>query len=419
MTTNEVIERRSAPFCGKNIVVAVSGGIAAYKTCELVRLLVRAQAKVRVVMTRAATEFVTPLSFQALSGHPVGTDLFSLTQESEIGHISLAENAALLIIAPATADLIAKLAVGIADDLVLAIALATRAPILMAPAMNARMWEHPFVKANIIRLNELGRVHFIGPDEGDLACGTTGPGRMVEPTAIVEMAGRMLTTQDFRGRTVVVTAGPTREDIDPVRFLSNRSSGKMGYAVARAAAARGANVTLISGPTPLPPPLEVDMVRVATASEMHDATTVRAKAADVIVMAAAVADYRPLSIGRKKLKKDELGDSPKLELTRNKDVLAELGRTRLNNKGGRRPVLVGFAAETDSVEEQAQKKLTTKGCDIVVANDVSEKDSGFDGETNRVAIIGPGTEVMRLPLLTKDEVAHSILDAVRIVLGNC
>lgn len=410
------LDPRATPLAGRRVVLGVAGGIAAYKAAELTRLLVGAGAEVRVVMTRSAREFVTPLTFQTLSGHPVGTDLFDLTQESEIGHIKLAESADLVIVAPATADVIARMAAGLGDDLLTTLALVTRAPILLAPAMNVHMWEHPIVRDNVRRLVALGRVHVVGPGEGFLACRMTGPGRLAEPADIVEAAARLLTRRDLEGRRVLVTAGPTHEAIDPVRFVSNRSSGKMGYAIARAAAARGAHVTLVSGPTSLAAPLGVDVVRVGSAAEMGEAVTIRAADSDVIVMAAAVADYTPARVAAGKLKKEEWGEAPHLELQKSRDVLAELGRARRAQVEGRRPILVGFAAETERVEAHARSKLESKGCDLVVANDVSDPQGGFEVDTNRVTIVGPGDLLVRVPLATKDEVAHQILDQVLVLL---
>jgi phosphopantothenoylcysteine decarboxylase/phosphopantothenate--cysteine ligase len=409
-------DSRANPLDGKRIVLGVSGGIAAYKAAELTRLLVKQKADVRVVMTAAAREFVTPLTFQTLSGHPVGTDLFDLTQESEIGHIALAQQAELVIVAPATADVIARLAGGMGNDLLTTMCLVTRAPILIAPAMNSQMWSHPLVAANVKKLVDTIGVRVVGPGDGFLACRMTGPGRLAEPTDIVEAAGRVLIARDLEGKKFVITAGPTHEAIDPVRFVANRSSGKMGYAIARAASARGADVTLISGPTSITPPLGVDVVRIGSAAELHDATTIRAAGSDVIVMAAAVADFRPAQVAREKLKKEDLGEAPSVPLTRNKDVLAELGKARQLTNAARRPILVGFAAETERLEAHARAKLAKKGCDLVVANDVSLPDAGFEVDTNRVTIVGPGDAVKALPLATKDEVAHQILDAVRGLL---
>ena len=409
-------DRRARPLAGKRVVLGVSGGIAVYKAAELTRLLVKAGAEVRVVMTRAAREFVTPLTFQTLSNHPVATELFDLTQESEIGHIQLAEWADLMVVAPATADLIARFANGMGDDLLTTMALVVRAPILLAPAMNTLMWEHAIVQENVQKLTGLGRVFVVGPGSGFLACKVIGPGRLAEPADILEAAGRLLTAADLRGRRVLVTAGPTHEAIDPVRFIANRSSGKMGYAIARAAAARGASVTLVTGPTSLPEPLGVEVVRVSSAAELGDATTVRAAQTDVLVMSAAVADFSLARVAGGKLKKEELGEAPKLELKRNRDVLADLARARREHPEHRQ-VLVGFAAETEKVEAYARAKLAAKGCDIIVANDVSQSDAGFEVDTNRVTIVGPGEKVVRLPLMSKDEVAHQVLDQARSLLG--
>jgi phosphopantothenoylcysteine decarboxylase/phosphopantothenate--cysteine ligase len=397
------------------VVLGVSGGIAVYKAAELTRLLVKAGAEVRVVMTRAAREFVTPLTFQTLSNHAVATELFDLTQESEIGHIQLAEWAELMIVAPATADLVARMAAGMGDDLLTTMALVVRAPILLAPAMNTLMWEHELTQANVAKLVGLGRYFVVGPGSGFLACKVVGPGRLAEPADIVEAAGRLLTPADLRGKRVLVTAGPTHEAIDPVRFIANRSSGKMGYAIARAAAARGADVTLVTGPTSLPAPLGVEVVRVASAAELGDATTVRAANADVLVMSAAVADFSLAKIAGGKLKKEDFGTAPTLELKRNRDVLADLARARREHPG-KRQVLVGFAAETERLEHHARAKLSAKGCDLIVANDVSQSDAGFEVDTNRVTIVGPGDVVSALPLLSKDEVAHQVLDAARSLL---
>jgi phosphopantothenoylcysteine decarboxylase/phosphopantothenate--cysteine ligase len=415
--TSAIGDSRAFPLRGRRIVLGVCGGIAAYKAAELLRLLVTAGADVRVVMTRAAQEFVTPLTFQTLSNHPVGTDLFDLGQESEIGHIELAKQADLVIIAPATADVIARLATGLGDDLLTTLALVTRAPILLAPAMNSLMWDHPLVQANVRRLTTLGRVFTVGPGNGFLACKMVGPGRLAEPTDIAEAAARLLTPRDLDGRRVLVTAGPTHEAIDPVRYIANRSSGKMGYAIARAAAARGATVTLVSGPTSLAAPLGIELVSITSASELGDATTMRAADADVLVMSAAVADFSLAKIAPGKLKKEDLGEAPRLDLRKNRDVLADLAKARRARAEARKPVLVGFAAETDRLEDHARQKLSAKGCDLIVANDVSAKDAGFEVDTNRVTIVGPGDAITRLELMSKDEVAHRVLDHARGLLG--
>jgi phosphopantothenoylcysteine decarboxylase/phosphopantothenate--cysteine ligase len=393
---------------GRRIVVGVSGGIAAYKAAELVRALVKAGAEVRVVMTAAAQQFITPLTLQTLSGNPVGTDTFDLTQESTIGHIELADRAELLVIAPATADVIARLAHGMANDLLTTVALASRAPLLLAPAMNVNMWRHPATQANLRTLVERG-VHTVGPDAGELACGWIGEGRMIEAPVIAEACARLLGPRDWAGRRVVVTAGPTHEPIDPVRFLGNRSTGKMGFAIAARAARRGAEVTLIAGPTSLPTPTGVTRVDVETALQMREATLARVAGAALVVMTAAVADYRPASAAPQKLKKDALGEAPALPLTQNPDILRELA--------GRAPVVIGFAAETEDVVRHAAQKLSEKGCDLIVANDVSERGSGFGTDTNRVVLLGRDGSVERLPQLAKDEVADRILDRARQLLG--
>ncbi len=410
MTTSRSM---AAPLHGARIVLGVSGGIAAYKSAFLLRLLVKAGATVQVVMTRAAREFVGPATFQALSHRPVFTDLFDLGQESQIGHIQVADGADLIIIAPATASTIARLSAGVADDALAAVVLATRAPILLAPSMNVNMWHNPVTQQNLRRLIDRG-MGTVGPGTGFLACDWTGPGRMAEPADIVEAAMHALTPDDLAGRTVVVSAGPTREPVDPVRYLSNRSSGKMGYALATAAARRGATVRLVSGPVEVTAPAGVEVVPVETATEMEAAVAAAAAGADVVVMAAAVADFRPAEMAAGKLKKQALGKSPTLALTRTPDVLAGLGARRGD---ARRPLLVGFAAETESVVAEARRKLTDKGCDLVVANDVSQPDAGFAVDTNRVVLVSAtGDEPMELA--SKLEVAHAIWDRVKAMLGS-
>jgi phosphopantothenoylcysteine decarboxylase/phosphopantothenate--cysteine ligase len=412
--TRPTLSERAYPLKGRTVVVAVGGGIAAYKAVELVRLLTKADAQVRVVMTPRAREFVGPLTFQALSGRPVMTDLFDLTQESEIGHIQVADRADLVIVAPATASLLARMAAGMADCPVTAVVLATRAPVLAAPSMNVNMWQNPLTQANVRRLIDVANVRLVGPDAGFLACRWTGPGRLAEPADLVEAAAHVLSARDLEGRRVVVTAGPTWEPIDPVRFVGNRSSGRMGYAVARAAARRGALVRLVSGPTGLDAPLGVERDQVESARAMAQATSVAAAGADAVVMAAAVADFRPAAAAGHKLKKRALGAAPTVELARNPDILAELGAAR---DGAALPVLVGFAAETENVVAEARAKLGEKRCDLVVANDVSQSDAGFSVETNRVVLVEAGGE-RALPLMSKDEVAHAILDRVVELLAT-
>lgn len=416
----------TGPLAGRTVVVGVSGGIAAYKSAELVRLLTKAGADVYVVMTDGAQRFITPLTLQTLSGHPVGTDLFDLTQESEIGHISLADRADLLLVAPATANVLAKLSLGLADDLLTTVALACKAPLLVAPAMNVNMWQQPQVQEHANRLRGRG-VELCGPEPGELACGWVGAGRMAEPGAIVEQAVAMLASvRSLAGKRVVISAGPTYEALDPVRFLGNRSSGKMGFALAAAAARSGAQVTLVAGPVALPTPAGVHRIDVESAAEMAAAVLpwVEPGAADIIIMTAAVADFRPAVVAADKLKKASLGGQPQLVLTPTVDILAELGQRR----GSRRqPLLVGFAAETQKVEEYAAHKLREKRCDVIVANDVAEAGSGFGTDTNRVTVLFAQSEgsdghaaprIECLPLLRKDEVAARLWELLGPLLGD-
>jgi phosphopantothenoylcysteine decarboxylase / phosphopantothenate---cysteine ligase len=399
------------PLTGARILVGVGGGIAAYKAAELVRLFDKAGAKVEVAMTARAREFVGPMTFQALTQRPVFTDLFSLTEEAAIGHIQLADRADLVVVAPATANVIARLAAGMADDPVAAIVLATKAPVLLAPSMNVNMWSHPLTQANVRRLVDVAKYRIVGPGDGFLACRWTGPGRLAEPADIVEAAAHVLSPQDLAGKRVVVTAGPTHEAIDPARFVGNRSSGKMGAAIAAAAQRRGAEVTLLLGPSALPPPVGVTVVGVETAADLERALA--AQAADVIVMAAAVADYRPAEPATHKLKRGELGPRTQLQLVANPDLLAGLGARRGDK---RTPLLVGFAAETNDVIANAKKKLASKRCDLIVANDVSEPGAGFAVDTNRVTLVDAASAV-EVPAGTKQVVAHRILDRVVALLG--
>ncbi|MBK9031903.1 MAG: bifunctional phosphopantothenoylcysteine decarboxylase/phosphopantothenate--cysteine ligase CoaBC [Myxococcales bacterium] len=399
----------ATPLAGAEIIVAVGGGIAAYKACELVRLLIKADAKVQVVMTRRATRFVGPLTFQALSGRPVFTDLFDATQEADIGHIRIADRADLMIVAPATANVIARLAAGMADDPVTTVALATQAPLLLAPSMNVNMWQHPLTAANVRRLVDVAGARVVGPGDGFLACRWVGPGRLAEPADIVEAAARIRAPQDLAGRAIVVTAGPTHEPIDPVRYVGNRSSGKMGYALAAAAARRGAAVTLIAGPTALPDPVGLTTVHVEDARAMARALADHAWTGDAVIMAAAIADFRPLAAADKKLKRTEIGLAPSIVLDANPDLLAGLGAERARRGAG--PLLVGFAAETHDVVNYARAKLAAKGCDLVVANDVSAADAGFSVDTNRVVVV-ERDRTTEVPFGPKTVVAHRILDAV-------
>ena len=395
---------------GKKIVLGVCGGIAAYKAVELLRLYVKAGAEVFVIMTRSAQEFVTPLTFQTLSGHPVHTELFNLFQESEIGHISLADRANLFVVAPATANVIGKVANGIADDLLTTTIMATKAPVLFAPAMNVNMWENPLYRQNEDRLKKFG-YHFLEPASGELACGWEGKGKLPDPAVILEKSRALLSPHDLSGETILITAGPTREELDPVRYLSNHSSGKMGYAVARVARDRGARVILVSGPTALSPPDNVEFVSVTSAKQMLEAVLNRYEESTVIVKAAAVADYRPATAATQKIKKGT-DAALSLDLEKNPDILAELGR----RKGSR--VLVGFAAETEDLLENARKKLKAKNLDMIVANDVTAPGAGFEVDTNVVRLLFRDGRTEELPCLAKDEVAYRLLNRISELRGG-
>ncbi len=386
---------------GKQIVLGVSGGIAAYKAAELVRQLVKAEVNVRVIMTKNAQEFMTPLTLQTLSNNPVSTDTFDLTQESEIGHIRLADMADLVLIAPATANILAKLANGLADDLLTTVLLATTAPVLVAPAMNVHMYAHPLVQENLQKLATIG-YHLVEPSAGELACGYEGQGRLAEPADIVEEVRSVLSKKDLSHERVIVTAGPNCEPIDPVRYITNRSTGKMGYAMARAAQRRGAQVSLVSGPTSLRPPRGVDFYPVRTACEMQHAVLAAYPRATIVVSAAAIADYRPATVATQKIKK-AAGEFV-IELARNPDILAGLGQ----QKGQRR--LVGFATETEDVLRNAERKLKSKNLDMIVANDVTQEGAGFAYDTNIVTLIDRTGRVEPLSQMSKDAVAHAIYD---------
>jgi phosphopantothenoylcysteine decarboxylase/phosphopantothenate--cysteine ligase len=383
------------------IVLGVTGGIACYKAVELVRLLVQAGYRVQVIMTRGAVEFVTPLTFQTISGNPVATETFNLTQESEIGHINLADSADLFVIAPATANVIGKFANGIADDLLTTVLMATQAPVLIAPAMNVHMYENPILQENLRKLRRLG-YHVMEPAEGFLACGYEGKGRLPDAEKIAEAIGGLLKKKDLGGEKLLITAGPSREPLDPVRYISNRSSGKMGYALARAAVRRGAEVTLISGPTALEPPAGARLISVTTAAEMRDAVIKEFAQCTAIVMAAAVADYRPAMVADRKMKR---GKGPiELRLEPNPDILKELSGKRDGK------LLVGFAAETEELTANAEKKLREKNLDMIIANNVAEAGSGFDGDTNIATILDRTGAKRSLPLMSKDELADCIYD---------
>ncbi len=391
------------------ITLGVTGGVAAYKAAELVRRLQQDAFTVQVVMTRGAREFITPLTFAALSGQKVITDLFAesggeANLESAIEHIAVAQRTDLLLVAPATADILAKFARGIADDFLTTLYLASTAPVVVAPAMNVNMWNHPATQENVEMLRARG-VKIVDPDEGYLACGMTGAGRLAGQAAIVAAVHEALhAVRDLAGENILVTAGPTRENVDPVRYLTNRSSGKMGYAVAEAAARRGAHVILVSGPTSLEAPAGVERIDVRTAEEMHRAVLDKVASCSIAIFAAAVSDYRPAEPNGQKIKRNT--ESFTLSLEPTPDILASVAR----NKGER--FLVGFAAETDHVAENARKKLAAKNADLVVANDVTAEGAGFDHDTNIVTLFARDGRDLALPRMSKSEVAQRILDEV-------
>ena len=401
----------------KRIVLGVTGGIAVYKVCTLASHLTQAGAQVDVVMTEAATRFVAPLTFQALTGRPAYTDLWATPGEglpTHIAHIGLAQAADLLVIAPATANTLARLAQGLADNLLTTLALAASCPVLAVPAMDAGMWSHPATQANVATLRGRG-VHFAGPARGRMASGLEGEGRMMEPDEILGHVRRVLGREGaLAGRRVVVSAGPTREPLDPVRFLSNPSSGLQGFALAQAALDRGATVKLITGPTHLPTPAGAERVDVATAQEMHDAVLAATEQADVLLMAAAVADYRPDAAAPQKIKKGAGGLD--LCLARTPDILSAVA-VRWARTGTPR-VAVGFAAESENLLENARAKLKAKNLDMIVANDVTAPDAGFAAETNQVVILDRGGGVEELPLMSKAAVAEIILERVSGLLAK-
>jgi phosphopantothenoylcysteine decarboxylase/phosphopantothenate--cysteine ligase len=390
----------------REIIVGITGGIAAYKTAELVRTLTKKGASVHVVMTKNAMEFVTPLTFQTISGHPVTHEMFQLFTGGKIGHIALADVADQIVIAPATANIIGKIANGIADDFLSTMVMATAVPVLFVPSMNTRMWENRIVQANVEKLKENG-YEFMEPASGDLACGWQGKGRLPTLEDIVEKMEDIFTEKDFLDERVLVTAGPTTEFIDPVRCITNRSSGKMGYAIAKIARRRGAEVVLVTGITALPPPRsDIRVINVVTAEEMRAAVMEEQRRCSVIIKAAAVADYRCKAENCQKIKKKEGQDEVALVLRKNPDILAELG----DIAGDR--VLVGFAAETYNVVENALQKLRKKNLDLVVANDVTKLGIGFGSDDNEVTLIDSSGATKHVPKSSKEEIAHIILDAV-------
>lgn len=396
-------------LASKRILLIIGGGIAAYKSLDLIRRLKERGASVTPVLTRAGAEFVTPLSVSALAGEPVHTDLFDLTTEAEMGHIQLSRSADLVVVAPATADLMGKMAGGLANDLASTLLMATDTPVLLAPAMNVRMWQHAATQRNIAMLKRDG-IGFVGPNDGDMACGEFGPGRMAEPLEIVAAVEAALGDGPLKGRRILVTSGPTYEPIDPVRYIANRSSGAQGAAIGRALAALGAEVVFVTGPADVPPPEGVEVIKVESAIDMQNAVNA-ALPVDAAVFAAAVADWRVATASQSKLKKSK-GGLPELKLTENPDILA--GVAQMNK--GRPALVVGFAAETDDVATNATAKRKRKGCDWIVANDVSPETGIMGGAENAVVLItGDGAEDW--PRMTKHDVAKQLADRIAKALG--
>jgi len=393
-------------FKDKNIVLGVCGGIAAYKSVELLRLIQKAGANIKVIMTKNAQTFVGPLTFRALSGQPVCADLFEENDDASIRHIDWAEEADAVVIAPATANIIAKMANGIADDALSTFILAVTSPVLVCPSMNTHMYENRAVQRNMDTLEADG-YNIIEPGTGELACGISGAGRLPEPKFIFDRLVSSLLPNDFNGKKILISAGPTQEAIDPVRYISNPSSGKMGYAIARAAEHRGAEVTLVSGPSNLADPLNVKVIRVVSASEMAEAVFDNIDDSDVIIKTAAVSDYRPKEVAEHKIKKNK--DEMVISLEKNTDILKEIGKRKENR------ILIGFAAETQDLNENAQKKLDAKNLDIIVGNIVGDPSSGFGTDTNKVTFFHKDGKKEPLPEMEKDEVAQVLLDRILMV----
>ena len=394
---------------GKKILLAVTGGIAAYKSAELVRLFIKDDAQVKVLMTKNAQEFITPLTLQTLSSHPVYRETFSLIKDFDIAHIALAQEADILVIAPATANIIGKIAAGLADDLLTTVVMATKAPVLICPSMNTNMYENVIVRENIQKLTSRG-YHMMEADSGELACKSEGVGRLPELSDIIEEVKSILTEKDLAGETVLITAGPTREPLDPVRFITNYSSGKMGYALASRARRRGASVILISGPTVLSVPRGVTYVPVSTAVEMRHAVMKNLKQSTIVIKSAAVADYRPSVCADAKIKKK---DGPwTLYLERNPDIIAEIGKKKKER------ILIGFAMESEDLIKNAKAKMLAKNMDLIVANDVKQKDAGFQSDTNIVNILDRDGGIEELPLMDKMDVADRILDRAKMIIAR-
>lgn len=390
-------------FKDKNIIIGITGGIAVYKVAELVSKLKKMGANINVIMTKHSQEFVSKLTFQTLSNNPVATDTFEAPKAWSVEHISLAKQADLFIVVPATANIIGKIANGIADDMLSTTIMATKAPVLIAPAMNTGMYENPIVQFNIQKLKDFG-YNFVGPGEGFLACGDLGAGRLIETETIIEVAEELLENKkDLLGKKVLITAGPTRESLDPVRFLTNHSSGKMGYSIAKSAKNRGAEVTLITGPTNIAKPYGVDIIEITTALEMYDAVLKEFEDSDIVIQSAAVADYRPKNIKTQKIKKST---DMELELIRNPDIAYEIGQKKTKQ------YLVGFAAETENLMENANGKLKKKKFDLIVANDLTEEGAGFLKDTNIATLIDSNGNVEKLSKQSKIKLANIILDKI-------
>ena len=394
----------------KTVVIGVSGGIAVYKTLDVVSRLRKLGVNVNVIMTKSATEFVTPLSFQSLSQNYVVCDMFEDPKTWDVEHISLAKRADVFLIAPATANVIGKIANGIADDMLTTTVMATKAKVLIAPAMNTNMYENPILQRNINTLKELG-YNFVEPESGRLACGDTGKGKLASPETIVDEVVKLLSKgQDLKGKSIIVTAGPTVESIDPMRYITNRSTGKMGYSIAKEAIERGADVTLITGPTNLTPPQNLKkLVKIESAKDMYEAVLENLDENDVVIKSAAVADYKPKNYSNKKIKKSD--DDLVIELDRNKDIAQEIGKIK-NNK-----ILVGFAAETNDLIENGSLKTKKKNLDFIVANDLTKEGAGFGVATNIVNIIDKEGNITEYPKMKKEEVANIILDKIKELLS--
>lgn len=394
----------------KTVVIGVSGGIAVYKTLDVVSRLRKLGVNVNVIMTKSATEFVTPLSFQSLSQNYVVCDMFEDPKTWDVEHISLAKRADVFLIAPATANVIGKIANGIADDMLTTTVMATKAKVLIAPAMNTNMYENPILQRNINTLKELG-YNFVEPESGRLACGDTGKGKLASPETIVDEVVKLISKeQDLKGKSIIVTAGPTVESIDPMRYITNRSTGKMGYSIAKEAIERGADVTLITGPTNLTPPQNLKkLIKIESANDMYEAVLENLDENDVVIKSAAVADYKPKNYSNKKIKKSD--DDLVIELDRNKDIAQEIGKIK-NNK-----ILVGFAAETNDLIENASLKIKKKNLDFIVANDLTKEGAGFGVDTNIVKIIDKEGNITEYPKMKKEEVANIILDKIKELLS--